>query len=179
MGASFTAGQRITAAALNHLPVTLPLTTGNVSNSVAETTIGTFTIPGNDPVVGGGYLFRCFGIVSDTLTPTFFTRVKLTGPGGSLLAGSFGGTLRSSVANMRFDITLEMFFTAIGSTGSFDTVSTQRDTLTSASINFTGSAVPGLAVDTTNAIIIAVTAQFGTANAANTASTTSGVMNRL
>src|ERR1035437_9722097 len=102
MGAvQVTAGQRITAAVLNNLPVTVsPLATGSVASSAAETVVGSFTIPAGDPVATFGYRLGCMGTAGDTGTPTLTIRARRTGAGGTLLAGYGALPCRSGITGM-------------------------------------------------------------------------------
>jgi len=170
------AGQRLTAAMINSLPVVVSyLSTGSVSNSTAETVIGTFTIPANDPQFPGGYRMNIFGTVTEAASPTVSIRVKLNSTGGTTLLSLTGATVSATPAY--FGITGFLGFSSIGSTATFGSDLKINQ-------NFNGSSVIGggiagaVAINTTNSNTIIVTAQFGTANASNTATTTFGAMYR-
>jgi len=171
------AGQRLTAAMINSLPVVVSyLSTGGVSNSVAETVIGTFTIPASDPQFPGGYRMNIFGTVTETGSPTVSIRVKLNTTGGTTLLSLTGATV--SNATSFFGITGFLGFSSVGVSGAFGSDLKLNQ-------NFNGSSVIGggiagaVAINTTGGSnLIIVTAQFGTANASNTATTTFGAMYR-
>ena len=96
------AGQRITAAVANSLPVTLsPLTLGSVSSSAAETIIGSFTIPANNAVAGNGYAFHILGNANDTGTPTLTFNLRINSVSGSIIGLTMGPwTCRTSQGDM-------------------------------------------------------------------------------
>ena len=96
------AGQRITAAVANALPVTLSqLTIGSVASSTTETIIGTFTIPANAAVTGSGYNFHIIGRADSTGTPTLTLHLRINGVAGTQVGTQQGPwTTRSSGINM-------------------------------------------------------------------------------
>jgi len=173
------AGQRVTAALLNGLPVTLSqLATGSVASSVAETVIGTVTIPANDPTVGQGYMLRVFGSADDVLTPTLHLRLRLTSAAGTLIS-DFGTQTCRTATNMQFIVDCPLYFTAAGAAGAFYNFGEMREEFVTAAAVEHDSGSIGVAADTTAPVVIVITAVWGTSSASNICRTLAGALTRI
>jgi hypothetical protein len=174
------AGQRLTAAVLNGLPGDLvAFTTGNVTNSALETAIGTFSaaIGANDAVVGGGYQFLVFGTTDTIATPTIRFRLYCGPVVSGNLIGDFGTqTTSAGATNKPWWLKVWMIVTATGSAGTFEAGGIAD------SSNVSGgpfaSSRTAVAINTTIANDVILTAQWGTASASNTARTLAGAAQR-
>jgi len=180
MGNAVRAGQKIGAETLNDLPAHLAdLSTGSVTNSTTETTIGTFSaaIPANDPVVNSGYQLRVTGTTDTTGTPTLRLRAYI----GSVAAGNLiydSGAVATSGAATGRPWQLEAWFliTGTGSGGTADGGGWVNSAHIASSPLFDSQT--GAAIDTTAAQDILITATWGTASASDTARTTAGAIIR-
>ena len=176
MGNKILAGQEVIADALNDLPAHLAdLTTGSVTNSVAETTIGTFSaaIAANDATTNSGYRLQVTGTTDTTATPTLRIRAYI----GSIAAGNmiYDSTAKAtSGAATGKPWYLSVTFLVTG-TGTGGTASAggwlHSDHIAASPVT---DAETGVAIDTTAAKDILVTATWGTASASNTARTSGG-----
>src|SRR5215469_8427771 len=137
------AGQKLTATMINQLPVVISyLSTGSVSNSNAETVVGTFTIPANDPTFPGGYEWISHATCTMTASPTLTVRLRLGGVAGTLLSS---GTGTFSVTPGIFQFQGWLLMEATGAGGSFGGQST-------VAVNFAGS--PSSHIDQFEAVAI-------------------------
>ncbi|HEY6278722.1 MAG TPA: hypothetical protein VIX86_20610 [Streptosporangiaceae bacterium] len=179
MAAAAYAGQRATAGQLGR--VTALLTTGSVTNSSSETTIGTFSAgyPANDGAVSGGYLFYVTGTFDTTGTPTLELRLYMA----SVAAGNRiwdSGALATGGTNtvQPFWIRAFLLVTATGSSGTFDAGGDAQGANWNAAAgvfsNFTASAI-----DTTATHDIVLTAKYSAASSSNTCRTTAGSALRM
>lgn len=156
-----------------------PLTTGAIANSVAETVIGTFTIPANDPIAGSGYRFRVYGGASDVLTPTLTFRFRLTNATGTVFMTGLALTCITS-ASMRYSVDGWLYFNAVGAAGKL-----RASGILSESIAATAPALHSLlggdttGVDTTSPVVLCVTAQWSAASPSNNCVTFNGSMERI
>lgn len=174
--AQFAAGQKLTASQLNSLPVVVSyLSTGSVSNSAAETVIGTFTIPAGDATFPGGYQFFVHGTGSITGTPTLTVRMRLNGIAGTLLVTGTGtATIPTNIFQFQGWLGME----ALGSPGSFG----QQISVV---LTYTGTAsqafgvLDAVAMNTTVSNTLVITAQYSAASPSNTATTKFGALYRL
>lgn len=179
MGTTINAGNRVTAAALDGLPPSLPLTIGNVSGSTSETTIGSFTIPGNDETTAGnGYVGRVFGTCDRAATTNITIRLLTTGPSGTQL-GSTGTLALQTGTNLYYSIDFFMLFESVGSTAVLDTDVKFSEALVSGTKASHLDGLTGLTIDNTQAIVIAITGTFSVSNAGNIARTLVGTVHRL
>lgn len=142
-----------------------------VSNTAAETVIGSLTVPANDAVVGAIYRIIAWGVigVASATTPTITFKGRIGGIGGSTFATT-AKTSSSGVTNKVFRVEAYVVILATGGSGSWfgnlylaETVST---TSTSANTSTDGSVAQ--TVSTTSSQDIVITATWGTANASNT-----------
>jgi len=148
-----------------------------VAGTAAETVIGTLTIPANDMAVGAIYRIRIRGTagVLTATTPTMTFRSRISGVAGTAIASSGTLTSSSGVTNKNFEVDLLVSCITIGAAGTIRGVQMVTQTLTIAgaapsaatqTIMDGGSAA--ITVDTTASRDLVITAQWGTANAANT-----------
>jgi hypothetical protein len=172
---SVLAGQDETAATANLLPPAASiLATGTVSNSNAETIIGTFTIPAGDASsASGGYWFYVHGTSTEAANPNLTLRTRLNSTAGTILSSLGPSALTATPGT--FDILLWLLFEGIGAAGTFGCVS--QTTMTN--VAFITGGAEAVAINTTIANTLVITAQFSAAAAANTATTKAGVLYRL
>jgi len=176
------AGQRITAGVLNGLPVTLStLVTGSVDNSATETIIGTWTIPANDAVAGSGYQFRVIGTADITsVTNTVRLRLRLGSVAGALLMqGSALTVPAGAFTNRWWNMHGYIYTPAAGSSGSLDGSSWWAEALQSSTPDEAISGCTAQSVDTTAAILLCVTADWGNAVSGDIVRTLDGGLNRI
>lgn len=177
------AGQRVTAGLLNSLPADLAeLTTGSVTNSTAETTIGTFSsgYPAGDAlIVSAGYTFYVTGSWDSTGTPTIRFRLYIgtvTSTNRIYDTGTMTGSGTASGAS--YWIRAHLLITATGVSGTFD--GGGDGTISNVTAGQpVGSTFTGQSIDTTSVHNILLTAQYSAASASNTARTNAGLMARL
>lgn len=175
----FVAGQPIRASDLNNLPVVASvMALGSVTNSNAETVVGTFTIAGGlITAVNQGIRWKALFSCGGTGSPNLTFRVRTGGLAGTLIAQIGPSAITSASAW----VPLEgwMLFSAVGTSGTFGGLSN----LTQAFAGGSPAPAAGQVFDVYNAIswnttianTIVVTAQFSVANAANVAAGLSGV----
>jgi len=174
------AGQTVTAAELNNIPVALDvLTFSSVTNTVTETVIGTFPlgIPAGDAVANSGYQFSLTFSHDCSGTPTVQYRLYMA----SIAAANI--IFDSTVLNMSGTHTFQacgmmafMVCTNAGVAGTFDSYGFCNFNNTSqGDADFSET---GHTINTTVANQIILTCKWGTASASNTARTTGGVMRR-
>jgi len=177
------AGQRITAAVANSLPVTLsPLTLGSVSSSAAETVIGSFTIPASNAVAGNGYAFHILGNANDTGTPALTFNLRINSVAGSVIGLTMGPwTCRPSQGDMIWALDGSMYVTAGGSACQLQGHTIWDETIQTINGNGTptlhGNPTYGnhpAPFDSTQPWSIVITATWDTANAANLCQTLAG-----
>jgi len=175
---AFNAGQPIRASDLNNLPVVgATMSFASVSNSIAETVVGTFTFPGGTfTAANQGIRFQAVGSCGGTGSPNLTARVRAGGLAGTLIAQSGPAAVTSASAWFTFDGFL--YFTTVGVSGLI------AGTINSIEAFGGGAPAPpsGQTFDTLNAVswnttvstTLVVTAQFSVANAANTAAGIAG-----
>ncbi len=176
------AGQKITAALLNSLPVSIPLVTGSVASSAAETVIGTFTIPANDPaaVAGSGFRFAVYGTADDTATPTLTLRLRFNTTGGTQIFSSIAAlTCRATVTNMPWFYDGWIDFSSGGAGASCATQGQLNETLVSTTPANHANAHGPDTVDVTVQWSLVVTAQWSASSASNICRTLSGSLIRM
>jgi hypothetical protein len=181
-----TAGQRITAALLNALPVTLaPLVTGSVSNSAAETVIGTFTIPANTiTATGQGLQWRICGSADSNGTgpPTIGFQIRLgtagtTADGLMLGSATYINERAGSSTGLGWDLDGWLYFTGTGAAAPYVARMTSIDQITSgaaAQHQFIVSTAGAKTADITSVLKLTVTATWSAASTANVARTLAG-----
>src|SRR5215472_12490456 len=161
------AGQDITAALLNSLPQPLDtLTTGSVTNSAAETVIGTFAagIPANDEVTNNGYNIVVTGTDDATSTPTIRIRIRLNSAGGNRIYDS--GSLTASAGTAQpWWINCFLMVTSTGSSGTFDSGGIGAYATIATPTAPVASLFTAAAINTTVTNTLVVTAQWGTPSA--------------
>lgn len=154
--------------------------TGNasISNTTNETSligsgVGSTTIPANSLKVGQTITIRILGVQRTSGTPTFRVKVKL---GGTTILDSGAQAQVSSAAADRVAY-ISCTLTVI-STGASGTVIGQGQHIWGPSTASVGSLVTASAitVDTTAALAIDVTGQYGTASTNNLWTTTNAVI---
>jgi hypothetical protein len=172
------AGQRLTAALVNNLPVSPALfVTGSASNTAAEVVIGQVTVPADDAVYPFGYMLRAMCTIDVTGTPTYTTRIRINGLGSALLASPSSYTCRTATG-MQITVDSPIWITADGPSGTAVNMAMFIDNLVSVTAGFKASGANSAALDTTSPWTIVVTAQFGTASASNVARTIAGSLSR-
>jgi hypothetical protein len=172
--AQFTAGQPLTALEVNQLPVIVSyLSVGSVTNTAAETVIGTFTIPAGDPTFPGGYFWKVHGTALEAGSPTCAIRMRFGSLVGTQMAIVTGViTTATSIFDLEGFIGIE----SLGSGGTLGGMTTA--TMTGLSISQWQN--EALAINTTISNNIVVTAQYVSGGStSNTASTKFGAMYRL
>jgi hypothetical protein len=172
------AGQRLTAALVNNLPVS-PATfvTGSSANTTAETVIGSVTVPADDAQYPFGYILRVMCTVDVTGTPTWAPKIHINGIGSTLLASPGPYTCRTAT-NMQCYIDCPIWVTADGPSGTTSNMAVFTDNVASATVGFKASGASVAALDTTSPWTLVVTGTFGTANAANICRTLAGSLSR-
>lgn len=148
-----------------------------LGNSAAETTIigsgvGSKVLPANYWKVGKTIRFRLWGHISETGTPTLQIKLKLD---AVTLLDSGAITLPASLSSSRFCFEGEITCRTAGGSG---TVMVQGQLITGGTVTEVVKTAT-VTVDTTQSDTIDVTAQWGTADAANTLTTTNGVWEAL
>src|SRR5216684_1928082 len=90
------------------------------SNSVAEQTIATWTIPAGDALVAGWtYQLLGFGDVSTVLTPTLTMRLRITNPAGALLGAGPAAVTGSGINAVSIGVDAKVMLESIGVSGKF------------------------------------------------------------
>lgn len=183
MGVSpVSAGQRITAAMINGLPVTWSqLTTGSGgTSSTGEVVIGTFqsAMPANDPAVGFGYMWRVVGTTNETGTPNITLRTRIDTAGGTAIVSHTAMTANQGNSRL-FSLEGWMFFTAIGAGGAATADERVHEIITTTGNGTFASTFGTPSIDTTSAHSIVITAQFSASNAGNLASTLAGTLYKI
>lgn len=176
------AGQRITASLLNGLPVSIPLATGSVASSAAETVIGTFPIPASDPAAaaGSGFRFAVSGSADDTATPTLTLRMRFNSVAGTQIFSSIAAlTCRATVANMMWFFDGWIIFSTGGAAASTATQGELTENIVSTVPASHANAHGPDTVDTTVAWSLVVTAAWSAASASNICRTLAGGLNRM
>lgn len=171
------AGQRLTSQLLSTTVSTLA--TGSVSNSTAETVIGTLTIPAGNPSVGTGYRFTVFGSVDDAGTPALSVSVRLGGVAGTLIWNSGSLTCASGITGQWWFLDCVTYFTATGSGGTLQFGGTLAESYTTTSGASHVSGLTGVTVNTTAAMTLSITGKWGTLSPSNTVRTLGGSLLRL
>ncbi len=174
------AGSDITAAALNALPAPLDtLAIGSVTNSAAETTIGTFAngIPANDPGLNSAYVFTVSGTCDVTATPTLRLRLYIASVTTAHRIFDSGVLTTSAGAGQPWWLWARVIITGTGSSGTHDPGGIGAFAAVSAAA--ITSIFTAQTINTTIANQILLTAQWGTASASNTCRSTGGTMGRL
>jgi|SRR5215469_354020 len=176
----FSAGQRLTAAALNSLPVVVSyLSTGSGgASSTSEVQVGSFTIPANDESFPGGYWWVIHSTVAAVSSPTCTVRLRLNTVGGTILAindPSNTVSLSAGIVQHWGWIIDE----AIGSSGSFGSLCNTWAFLQAATTTTHVNQTENSSLNTTISNSILVTAQFGASNAGNLVTTKGGALYRL
>jgi len=146
-----------------------------VANTVTETTIlgtgkgfplGTPTLDIGDLTVGKNVQVKVRGIISDTGTPTIRVRVKL----GATTIGDTGAiALTGTVTNEEFAVDYMLTCRTTGVTGTVIGSGTfQFDNSASAGLTFGMPSTGTTTIDTTAALAVNVTVEWGAADPANT-----------
>ena len=174
------AGQKLTAATINQLPVVVSyLSTGSGgTSSTSEVQIGSFTIPAGDPTFPGGYQWVIHTVCTAAASPTLTVRLRLNSLAGTILGINDASNTQSfspGIVQHNGWIQLE----AIGSSGFFGCYNSTYALLQSATTTTHVNQTDGTAINTTVSNTILVTAQFGASNAGNSATTKSGALYRL
>ena len=147
--------------------------TVTVANTVTETTIlgtgtGTTTLDANDLTVGKNIHVKVRGIISDTGTPTIRIRVKL----GATTIGDTGAiALSGTITDEEFDVDYMFTCRTTGATGTvIGSGFFSFDNAASAGATFGMPATGTTTIDTTAALALSVTVEWGAADPANTIS---------
>jgi len=173
------AGSRATAATFNSLPVIVSyLSTGSGgTSSTSEVSIGSFTIPANDPTFPGGYQWQIHTVCAAAASPTLTIRLRLNTLAGTILAvndPSNTVSLSAGIIQHNGWIINE----ALGSSGSFGSYCSTYAFLQAATTTTHVNQTEATGINTTISNTILVTAQFGTSNAGNSATTKGGALYR-
>lgn len=176
------AGQKITAALLNGLPAQVAaLSTGSVSNTLAETVIGSFSIPaGQVSATGNGLAFRIFGTADTTATPALQLKMHFGTAGSTsdlLIFTGLSITARTGTS-MAWVLDGWFYFTTVGASGVICGVALQSQQVSTATDSppnwaFANTLSP---VDTTVAESLTVSATWGTASTSNICRTLAGAV---
>jgi len=143
-----------------------------VANTTTETTVGTFTIPANDAVVGATYRARLIANVSFLASAQLTWRARLGGVAGTLLAAN-GPTTLSGTGQTNKEVVFEATLVCVstGASGTwFAIVDERRNTTQTASVGEIqlGSTDGTITRDTTASNAFVITAQWAAASASNT-----------
>jgi hypothetical protein len=158
------------------LPQFVQTAAGTVANTVTETTIiGTVSGPGktlsaNRLVAGKNFKGRFRGRYSTTGTPTLQIKAKM---GSTVLLDTGAITLGSGVSNKYLDLDFDVTCRTTGASGTVFAMGTATFDTTIVPLVNTATAT----IDTTASQVVDVTATWGTANAANTVTGSTGVFN--
>jgi hypothetical protein len=180
--AQLPAGGKVSAAYLNGLPAAVaPLATGSVSNTTAETVIGSFSIPGSTiTATGNGLAFRIFGTADATGTPNLTLKMHFGTAGSTADLLIFTGLTIAARAGTNFGWVLDgwFYFTTVGASGVIDGVAYQSQQVSTATDSPPNWAfATGLStIDTTVAESLTVSATWGTASASNVCRTLVGAV---
>jgi hypothetical protein len=157
----------LTLAMLTRAP-SIPLVTGSVASSNAETVIGTFTVPANDSaaVAGSGYQFRINGL------------------GGTQIGNQPGAlTCRTTATGMQYAIDGWLYFITAGASAQLSGHSVLDESVSSATPVVHGNGTFGASnpgtFDSTAAWTLVLTATWGTSSASNIARTLTGGLYRI
>jgi hypothetical protein len=175
------AGQTVTADAIDAMSrFVSTVACDSVTDSSAETVIATVTIPATDAglALNGGYELIVFGAASWTGTPTLTFFVRLGSVTGSLLAEIGAGTLTSGGSAVWWMADVRLMISAAGASGTVDCVAQLAAGLTGNGV-VTPSGNRGVAVDTAAAVVLVLTAKWGTAATANTCIADVGNLDRI
>ena len=174
------AGQKITAALLNGLPAQVAaLSTGSVSNTTAETVIGSFAVPaGQVTATGNGLAFRIFGTADATGTPALALKMRFgtTGSTSDLLIYTYLSITARAGTGFGFALDGWFYFTTVGSSGVICGVSQQSQQISTATDSPPNWAFASnlSTIDTTVAESLTVSATWGTASTSNVCRTLVG-----
>ena len=175
------AGQDLTAATLNALPAPLDvLTTGSVTNTTTETTIGTFPngIPAGDASANSGYEFVVTGTYDSSGTPTLRIRLYVASIAtGNRIYDSAAHTTAGTGTNQPWWVRGHLVVIGTGSGGTFDGGGVAG--IADGTVNTIMSLFAADAINTTVANPIIVTAAWGTASTSNICRTRGGTLGRL
>jgi len=150
-----------------------------VGNSTTETTLfgagqGSLTLPINTLATGKRVRWTLMGVISDTGTPTLNLRIKV---GGATIASTGAVALVGTVVNRVFRLQFELTCRSIGASG---TVIGQGSFWYDNSTNLgttEGIAMTATAtVDTTAQLTLDATAEWGTADPADTLTVTNATV---
>jgi len=143
-------------------------TTVTLANSVAETTltgagVGSLTIPANSLKIGTSIRITAKGTIGDTGTPTFRLRIKL---GATAYIDTGAVTFGAFVGRHGWTLNAEITIRTIGAGGTaIGNGIMMVSTVGNPDLDSVNEATS--AINTTGALALDVTAQWGTANALN------------
>lgn len=155
---------------------TVDFATSTISNSVAETTLFTGSVPAN-PVQGSAWKAVFFGTYDNSaVSATLTFRFKL---GGTTVATMAITTPASALTNKPWRFELEFVATTLGVTGTWRTSGQGTAVVNTTVTAFLDIPTAATILNTTTAQALLITAQWGTAAAANTARCDAGFIYRI
>lgn len=175
------AGEQVTADQINAMSRFVSvITCDSVTDTETETIVGTVTIPATDAglAVNGGYYLLWMGVVSCTGTPTLIIRVRMGSVTGANLQ-QYSNTCLSDLSDATATLRMEMLITAAGSSGTFSCVSQLISGIGATPTASQFDAGNALAINTTEAVTLVITAQWNAASTSNTATGTAGNLDRV
>lgn len=148
-----------------------------VASTVVETTIigtvsGSLTLPAGYLTAGRCVRLQAWGVVSDTGTPNLTIKAKF---GSTVLASTGAVALASGITNLGWKLEALITCRTTGVTG---TVFVQGE-FTYGTVRLPMATVATVTVDTTGALVINLSAEWGTSSASNTITCTNMIVERL
>lgn len=171
-------GDNVVGTALNPKAVTASL-----ASFTAEAVVATFTLPANEAVAGGHYRFKVFGTAASSGTPTYTFRVRFGGLSGTGLASFAGVVTATGVSSAGWEIAGELYFTAVGSSGTLACSNSLRQQIASttppavAVTNLSDGAFGSINTTVSNTLV--VTVQSSASSASNVVASTFGTLERV
>lgn len=160
----------------------LSTTTTTVANTITETVVATMTIPANDAIVGAIYRIEAWGISGVTGTPTFTFQGRLGGVAGASM-GSTGAITAGAGTGRSWRAQFDLICATTGGSGTWrpNLALFQNQTAGAGNIGpwHQVNQVAAVTRDTTISNAMVITWQWGTANAANTATCQGVIAQRI
>lgn len=153
-----------------------------VANTTTETSLfgagqGSLTLPLNALTTGKRVRWTLLGVITDTGTPTLNLRIKV---GGNTIASTGAVALTGTVVNRVFRLEFDMVCRTIGSTGTvIGQGSFWYDNSTNAGTTEGIAMTSTATVNTTTQLTLDATAEWGTADPADTLTVTNAMVEVL
>lgn len=150
-------------------PVPSAVTT--VSNSSAEATLASMTIPAADAAVGAVYRIKAWGTCVVTGTPTVIFRTRIGGLAGTALASLAAITVRSGATDGYWSAEVLVTCVTTGASGTWAPIFEGGHNFTGAVTTYTRwgpiASVANITRDSTAAQDLVITGQFNAASSSN------------